>query len=173
GVWIFVRNLPGPPHYDPLRLQVSRPGTERQPYAHRFGWTTEEGSRELSWRSEAIGFEVGEFAPPEILAVTGEAGDWVRSSTIPISRSEPTPAILGFDIQDLGIELLVDGASVLAAGGAGESKVETEPMLLPAGASTLTLRVTPAGPGGRLRAWWREPDGEPSTLRSLEEGGED
>lgn len=167
GVWIFVRNLPGPPRYDPLRLEVSRPGMERQPYAHRFGWTVDDRTEELSWRSEAVGFEEGEVAPPEILAATGDVGDWVRSSTIPISRTEPTPAILGFETRDLRIELLVEGASVLVAGGAGDSEVETEPILLPAGASTLTLRVTPVGAATRLKAWWREPDGERSTLRSL------
>lgn len=171
GVWIFVRNLPGPPRYDPLRIEVARPGMERQPYAHTFAWSRDDRTEDFSWRSGSIGFDAGGAAPAEILAATGGAADWVRTSTIPINRAEPTPAILGFRLRDLRLELSVEGASVLQAGGAGETEIESDAILLPAGAGTLMLRLIPTSPEASLAAWWREPEGARLELGSLDSPG--
>ena len=151
-------NLPSPPRFSPLTIE---PGAARA--------TARKVVLEIDGADEAlirvvprVEFDLLEGRPP----LEGfEADSFTALYRVPIDLGETTFASLGADVRGCDVRFLRSGEPIETVSIAGDGRLETGVLILPAGSSDIEIEVVARGDGPAFRGWWRpDPDGPPEDL---------
>lgn len=166
-VVLFIRNLPPPPRYDSLTVT---PGSS-VPDRSAFGMILEVGGGDSpvqwAWRSAELEVD-GRPAPPDDPAAEARLGDdWHLVARLDLQRSQPTIVGLRLEVQDVDLRIGAYEADITSIEARALEERVLDPILVPAGSSTLVFDIRPAGPNPIVRGDWVDEEGRARSLSEL------
>ena len=156
GWW--AANLPSPPRFSPLTIE---PGAARA-RARRIVLEIDGAEEALIRVVPRVEFDLSAGRAP----LDGfEADSFTALYRVPIDLGETTFASLGADVQGCEVRFLRSGEPIETASIAGDGRLETGVLILPAGSSDIEIEVVASGAASRFRGWWRrDPEGPTEDL---------
>ena len=153
-----MASLPAPPRFSPLTIE---PGAARAT-ARRLVLEIEGTGEALVRVVPRVEFDLPAGRPP----LEGfEAGPFTARYRVPIDLGQTTFASFGADVRGCEVRFLRSGEPIETASIAGDGRLETGVLILPAGSSDIEIEVVTTGDGATFRGWWRpEADGPTEDL---------
>lgn len=154
-VWLWVVSLPAPPRFSPLTIE---PGAARAT-ARRLVLEIDGTGEALVRVVPRVEFDLPAGRPP----LDGfESGSFTARYRVPIDLGKTTFASFGADVRGCEVRFLRSGEPIETASIAGDGRLETGVLILPAGSSDIEIEVVTTGEGPTFRGWWR-PDADGPT----------
>ncbi len=156
GWW--AANLPSPPRFSPLTIE---PGAARAT-ARRIVLEIEGDGQAMVRVVPGVEFDLAAGRPP----VDGfEAASFTAVYRVPLDLGETTFASLGADVRGCTVRFLRSGEPIEAVSVAGDGRLETGVLILPAGSSDIEIEVVAEDEAPKFRGWWRpDPEGPTQDL---------
>ncbi|MAD19290.1 MAG: hypothetical protein CMJ52_03600 [Planctomycetaceae bacterium] len=157
-VWLWVASLPAPPRFSPLTIE---PGAARAT-ARRIVLEVEGDGQAMVRVVPEVEFDLAAGRRP----LEGfEAESFTALYRVPIDLGETTFASFGADVRGCKVRFLRSGEPIEAVSVAGDGRLETGVLILPAGSSDMEIEVVVEGGDSGFRGWWRrDPDGPTEDL---------